>query len=535
MKRQALFVAFAMLCIACGGQDDDVPEPPRFGQLGSLSSAAGKGSFRFGAASAATQIEDDNSNTDWFVFTQPTSAGGLGKGKAFVGDASKGYTMAEQDVQLLVDLGLDSYRFSIEWARVEPKRDEIDEAALDHYSRFIDALLAAGIRPIVTLHHFSNPRWIHDPSDADCQNGPSDTNLCGFGHPQGGPEVVAELEEHAKLLAERFGDRVDEWGTVNEPINYLLAAYGVGAFPPGKSTLLSLLDQFVPVVRDYASAHARMYHAIKAADTIDADGDGEGASVGMSLSVAQWVPARANEPSEDPEDVAARDRLVYVFHYLWVDAMLTGRFDSDLDGTPDEDQPTWKGTLDFLGLQYYFRAGVTAANGLVPVLALTPCFSNFDFGACVPPLDSSYCVPAMGYEFWAPGLYEVLHAYSERYPALPLLVSESGIATEIGERRAENIVRSLEQIQRARREGVDVRGYYHWSLYDNFEWAEGFEPRFGLYQVDYSNYARKPTLGVDVLRQITSERRIPSTLAKRHGGTGPMTPEGPAKDSCTDG
>jgi len=162
---------------------------------------------------------------------------------------------------------------------------------------------------------------------------------------------------------------------------------------------------------------------------------------------------------------------------------------------------------------------------LLPLVQVTPCFGGFDLGACVPPLDPSYHVPAMNYEHWPQGLYERLRAAGERWPELPLLVSEAGIATEVGERRAENIVRALEAIERARDEGYDVRGYYHWSLFDNFEWAEGYAPRFGLYRVDYATFARTPTLGATVLAEIAGSRTV--TLAQRdqYGGTGPMTPE----------
>lgn len=522
----SLLLAAALGC-SSEAPSDTAPRDLGFGHPGSLTQASGRGSFRFGAASAATQIEDQNPATDWYTYTLPKDQGGLGRG-TFVGDAAKGYTLALEDIQLMKQLGLDSYRFSIEWARVEPERDKTDEAALQHYSDFIDALLAAGIKPMITVFHFSNPIWVDDPRDPGCAQGPTDRNLCGWGHPTGGALVVEEFAEHARLLAERFGDRVDEWGTVNEPINYLLAAYGVAQFPPGKQKLFKMLEEFVPVVRDFIDGSAKAYAAIKAADTGDADGDGVAADVGMTLAVADWVPSRANQPSTEPEDVAARDRLVYVYHYLFAQSLLDGTFDANLDGEAEEQHPEWRGSLDWLGLQYYFRTGVTGAGGLVPVLNLTPCFSGFDFGSCVPALDKTHCVPAMHYEFHAEGLSKILLDYSKRFPSLPLVVTESGIATGVGARRAENVVRSLEQLAHAREAGVDVRGYYHWSLYDNFEWAEGYTPRFGLFTVDYEGgYTRTATEGADVYGRITRARAVSGAQRARYGGSGPMTPEGP--------
>ncbi len=534
----AMLCAFAQVNPGCGdstatggaGGEGGAPAEVTFEALGSLVREDGKGSFRFGAATAATQIEDENENTDWFVFSGPMSEGGLGKGKAPVGDASGGYSRAVDDVALLVELGVDSYRFSIEWARVEPQRDVISEEALQHYDEVIDALVAAGIRPMITLHHFSNPIWVGDPRDLECAAGPTDANLCGYANAVGAPQIVDEFAEHVALLADRYGDRVDEWGTVNEPVNYLLAAYGVGTFPPGESNILTeddLLGRFMPVVRTYLEMHGGAYAAVKASDTIDADEDGNAADVGFSLSVADWVPARANQPSEDPEDIAARDRVVYVYHHLFLEAAQTGMFDSDLDGEGDTEIPGLAGSVDWLGIQYYFRTGVTGKDPILPVVNVTPCFGFIDFGSCLEPVgkDTTKCVPAMKYEFYEPAIFDILSDYAERYPDLPLLVSESGIATETGARRAEHVVRSLEQIARAREAGVDVRGYYHWSLFDNFEWAEGFEPRFGLYTVDYDSYDRTATEGATVLSEVATTRVLTSEQRETFGGTGPMTPE----------
>jgi beta-glucosidase len=517
--RAALVVAGVCSLAACGG--DSSSGPIAFGTPGPLVGDAGRGSWRFGVATAATQIEDMNDATDWWAFTAPQELGGLGHG-TFVGDATRGYTQWMDDVGLVKELGVDSYRFSIEWARIEPQRDVIDEAAIAHYRSELEALVAMGIRPLVTVHHFSNPVWTMDPRDASCADGPTSTNLCGFGS-AGGAMIVEEMRQHATLLAQRFGDLVDEWGTVNEPVIWIFSAYGVGQFPPGKVSITNLNAVVVPALRDYLAAQAAMYHAIKDTDTIDADGDGVAAAVGFSQSVADWEPSRRNAPSTDPDDLAARDRIVYLLHYAFVDAAVNGTFDSDLDGTPDEQHPEWAGTIDWLGLQYYFRAGVSGDANLLA--GVKPCFGGIDLGACLPAPDPTYCVPAMGYEAWHDGIADVIRGFAQRYPQLPLVVTEAGIASKNGTRRAENIVRILEAVTRVRDEGVDLRGYYHWSLTDNFEWAEGFGPRFGLYTVDYSTYARTATEGADVYRAIVGARQVTSEQRARYGGTGPMTAE----------
>lgn len=497
--------------------------PLSFGPPGQLSGAEGKGSFLFGVATAAAQIEEDNTASDWWLWTGPEPEG-LAKSE-FVGDAVMGYSKAIEDIGMITEMNLDTYRFNVNWPRVEPSRDIIDEEALTHYSALLDALKAASVRPMITVHHFSNPVWVDDPRITGCEGGPTDTHLCGWGHETGGEAIIEELAEHAALLAQRYGDRVDDWATLNEPVNYAVASYGAGQFPPGRQLLFEDVDAFVRVFRNLIAAHAAVYDAIAANDTVDADGDGVAARIGLTLSVADWVPARENAPSDNPEDIAAAERMIYLYHHLFPASVLEGAFDPDLDGVADEAHPEWSGKLDWLGVQYYFRAGVTAETALIPLVDLIICAGGFDFGSCIPAEDETWWVPTMGYEYYAPGLYTVLRDMGQTYPELPMAVTEGGIATESGERRADNIVRSLEQIGRALDEGVDIRGYYHWSLMDNFEWSEGYEPRFGLYRVDLDTYERTPTKGAEVLGEIAGIRGVTQAQLDTYGGEGPMHPE----------
>lgn len=511
--------------------DAGSPDPIAFGDYGPLAGAAGEGSFRFGVATAAAQIEDMNPNNDWHLWSLPESEGGLGHG-TYVDDAVRGYSNAIADVALLEQLGVDSYRFSVEWARIEPSRDVIEEGEIAHYRALLEALATAGIRPNVTVHHFSNPVWIDDPRVEPATCAVDADYLCGWGHPDGAPLIVEEIAEHAARLAQEYGDLVDDWSTINEPVNYIFAGWATpGTFPPGRSYLTDW-PRFLDVVRNFIAAHAAIYRAIQENDTVDADGDGVNALVGLPLSVANWVPARQNAPSADPLDVAAAEKMNYVYHYLFVDSVRNGSFDADFDGVAEESHPEYLAegggpSIDWLGAQYYFRAGVTARPAVLSEVGITPCFGPIDFGACVAPYDPSFVVPAMGYEFWSGGLTDVLSALSERYPDLPLLITEAGIATEVGARRAENVVRVLEAVQRARDAGADVRGYYHWSLMDNYEWAEGYEPRFGLFTVDRSSadYTRSITLGGTVYGEIIAARGLSVAQRTTYGGYGPMTPE----------
>lgn len=478
--------------------------------------------FRWGAAGAAHQIEGGNTNNNWYQFE--TLPGFEGKTVEPSGEAVQGYDRYEEDADLLVVLGADVYRLSIEWSRVEPQRDVWNEAEWQHYRDVIDALRARGIEPMITLHHFTEPIWLQDLSDLACEAGPTDANLCGWTH----PEVPAEFAEFCAEAAARFGDDVDEWTTYNEPGGYLLSGYLGGAFPPGYTNLTveTVQANVIPVAAGMLDGHAAAYAAIHEADNTDADGDGESASVGFTNSIQWIVPV----DDQNADDVAAAKRIQALYGYIFPDAMVSGLLDTDLDGIPEESHPEWANTVDLMGYQYYYRMYVKGVPGFPPIEAV-PCDPNalavlgIDpsvFGCPTPNEDD---VTMMGYEHYSPGLGLLAPALAARYPGVPLRVTEAGIATETGRRRAESIVQQLAGLSDAIADGAPVDGYIHWSLTDNFEWAYGFTPRFGLYTVDFDTYTRTANEGAEVFKTIIADNGIRQSVWDEYGLGEHLSPE----------
>lgn len=494
------------LLLACAHPDPEAADPVAL---------AFPDGFRWGAAGAAHQIEGGNTNNNWYQFeTLPAFAGFTTEPS---GDAVRGWELYETDADLVAELNADVYRLSIEWSRVEPSRDTWDEAAWAHYADVLDALAARGVEPMITLHHFTEPIWAYDLTDVDCAAGPSDTNLCGWSN----PDMVAEFVEFAAEAAARFGDRVDAWTTFNEPMTYFIVGYVGGTFPPAKSalTVSDIQTQAFPVLKGMLDGHAGAYAAIKAADGVDLDGDGLAAEVGFTNAMS-WI-----EPLDpaDPEDVAAADRIQGLYGYSFPDAVVDGLLDADLDGVPEEAHPEWAGTVDRLGYQYYYRFFVKGAPGFPPLDAI-PCDPillgalGLDPSVVGCPEPDPADVTQMGYEHYPPGLGLLGGALAARYPGLPLRVTENGIATTSGQRRAESIVRHVKAVHEAIDAGAPIDGYVHWSLTDNFEWAEGFRPLFGLYTVDRTSFARTPTTGAVVLADLAEHNGIRRSVLEAYDG-----------------
>jgi beta-glucosidase len=354
--------------------------------------------FLWGAATAAHQIEGNNVRNDWW---RAEEAGVLPHRS---GDACDSWNRWADDIRLLQEMGLNAYRFSVEWARIEPEPGHFDQAALDTYRHMLESMHAAGIEPLVTLHHFTNPAWLADRA--------------GWAN----PEVVGRFGAYADRVARNLGDLVRWWVTINEPSILGLKGYLEGSWPPRRP---GDLRGYLRLMRHTARAHITARRALRAHRT--------DALAGIAFALWPMEPLRRWNPIDQ--------LMARVGDWAWQGRVL------------DRTLPT----LDWIGVNYYSRNIVgwpwprTAVSG-----------PTTDFG----------------WEIYPTGLHDVLRRVG-RY-GKPVVITENGIADADDDQRPEYLVAHLRQAQRAISAGVDLRGYMHWSLLDNFEWSEGFSKRFGL-------------------------------------------------------
>jgi len=492
--------------------------------------------FRLGAATSAHQVEGGLTNT-WALYeTLPQFAG---RTAMPAGIAADHYNRYEEDLDLAAWMGLDVYRFSVEWSRVEPARGVFDADAIAHYRTVLEAMAARDIMASVTLHHFTDPTWFVDLegmsppfSETFCPDGPDGPALCWWPDPEA-PEIFAAF---CGVIAAEYGDLVDEWWTFTEPAGYWTNSTITGDFPPPLPVDLLTLDQAalevhaLPALRGLLAAHALCYAAIHANDVADADGDGVAARVGITTGAGMAYPA---DP-DDPADIAAAAQAFSLAAWQFSDPLMGNGLDTDLDGAPDEDHPEWAGTLDLYGLQYYASTTVVAFP-INELLQGFPCIALDDpvldgllaqAGCPGPPTeDLPLGEPPgalYGRQHDPDGLVPFLRLLDQRYPGLPVVITENGFANH-DVKRAGALVRHLDACSAAVGEGLPLEGYYHWSLLDNFEWAMGFDVRFGLIAVDFEgDLSRTPTLAAEVYRSIAFAGGITAELWDLYGGTGAL-------------
>lgn len=412
-------------------------------------------SFLWGVAVSAHQTEGGNERNDWWAWEQLP---GKIRGGARSASACLSWDRFEEDLDLAAALALNSYRLSLEWSRVEPEPGRYDDSALAHYRAVLEGCRARSLAPMVTLHHFTNPRWF-----AALGGWEERTNLPHF-------------ERFARLAGERFGDLVDHWITVNEPEVYGFYGYVSGIWPPGVTDRSRALR----VIANMLEAHALAARALRESDRADADQDGRAAWIGAAKHWVLLDPRR----SWWPLDRLAASLQHQVFNVAVVRALAGGPIDLSIPGARSirRDGDVMRGSSDFLGVNYYTRWLVTL-TGKDP--------RSPKPGAPVNDL---------GWEIHPEGLERALTECS-RF-GLPLVVTENGIADAADRWRPDFIRRSLAALRRAVGAGLDVRGYFHWTLVDNFEWADGYDGRFGLYACDFDNphASRVKRASADVLR-----------------------------------
>jgi beta-glucosidase len=420
--------------------------------------------FLFGTATAATQIEGGCDATDWAEFAhQP--------GRIHGGDtpavACDSWNRWREDVALQTALGANAYRFSVEWARIEPSAGRFDSAALDHYRTLLGALVDAGIAPMVTLHHFSLPSW------QSRRGGLLD------------PKLPRLLERFTRQVVAALGDLCTQWVTINEPSIVTANAYVLGVWPPARqSVVLALRAQ-----HNLLAAHVGMYRAIK-------ELQGDASQVGVAHHLRILEPQRQRRRV----DRLGAELLRWLFNDGFARSLCEGTHYGPFGmGLADEA----KGTHDFFGLNYYTRDLVRfdlsrPADVFLP-RTVTP-------GAEVNDL---------GWEVYPEGLGRLLREWSVR-SGKPIHVTENGIADATDHQRPSFLVRHLAEVSRALADGIDVRGYFHWSLLDNFEWAEGYAARFGLYSVDFATQARTARPSASLFSRIAAAGAIDAETWRRY-------------------
>ena len=400
--------------------------------------------FMWGTATSAHQVEGGNRHNDWWRFEhQP---GAIADG-TLSGDACRHYQRFDEDFALAAADGHNAHRLSLEWSRIEPERDRVDRAAVAHYHAVFESLRRHRLTPIVTLHHFTNPLWIAD---------------------QGGWENRDTLERYAgfvRLCAREYGGEVDWWCTVNEPEVYAFRSYSEGRWPPARRDDSAALA----VMAHLLEAHGRAYRILHAEDRRDADGDGRAAVVGFAKA---WVTLEPLRPWSPLDRLRAHFEDA-VFNRAVARAPVTGHIHLAIPGarTVRRHVPELENSLDYFGINHYTRWKVDA-------LAPDPHVARR--GA--PVTDLGWEIHPAGFE------HALMHAAARD---LPVLVTENGFADHADAFRPRALVEYLLRMGRAIDRGARVIGYLHWSLMDNFEWAEGYDMKFGLYEVDFNTQQRR--------------------------------------------
>jgi beta-glucosidase len=394
-----------------------------------------KKGFLWGVATSAFQLEG-SPYADWATWDAVLSE---------KPDVTNHYTLYKDDLRLLKELGVNAYRFSLEWSRIQPREDVWDQGTLDHYQEIIDILAGSGIEPMVTLHHFTHPLWFirRYPWHEDAS-------------------VEKFIEYARKIVSGLRGVRY--WITFNEPYVFILGGYLEGCMPPG----VKEPSKAVQALRNILLCHGKAFDVI------------HGEVPGAMVSVAHNMAALSPWSAWNPLDRVLAKVAKHFYNHSLIDAFRAGILTLQFPFRKPLSVPVpIKGKLDFFGVNYYTRVHLRF-NPLKP-MGVELRHRDID----------GHGLTDLGWEVHPRGLEKVLRYASTL--GVPLIITENGIATNDGQRKIKFMKGHVEQVEKCLKDGIDIRGYFYWSLIDNYEWLRGLDARFGLYRVDFETMERKPT------------------------------------------
>ncbi len=392
--------------------------------------------FLLGVGTSSYQTEGNNKYSDWWEFEK--IPGKIETGEQ-CGIATDHWNRYEQDFQLVKAMNCKIYRMSIEWSRIFPKEGVIDIESVNHYHKMFDWLIKNRIKIMLTTHHFTLPIWLANKGGLKNENN------------------ILFYEDYVRFLAKEYKNKIDYWCTINEPIILAFVSYYRGIFPPCEKNLKSTQK----VINNLLRMHASAYEILK-----------------LEYNIKQVGIVKAMHDieilSENSEDQKMAEFMDYFTNKSFLNALKTGR----LPHESKEYIPILKESFDFLGINYYHRLLFSS--------------KHFPDGSSpkLPNSDSKYLFTDHEWQPYPAGLFKVLKRIS-KITDKPIFITENGIATENDVWRQYFIISHLVEISRAIQRKINVRGYVHWTLTDNFEWAKGFNPRFGLVHIDYKTLDRK--------------------------------------------
>ena len=417
--------------------------------------------FMWGTATAAHQVEGNNTNNNWYRFEHQKDSNGKPRihNNDKSGLAADHWNRYKEDIDLMNELGVKYYRFSIEWSKIEPKNGIFNEKALEHYRELCTTLIDSGLTPVVTLHHFTHPIWFED--------------LGGFEK----EENIKHYLEFSEFVFNKLSDLVPFWCTINEPAVYVSQGYFNGVFPPGKKDPV-LAGQ---VMKNLLNAHVAVFRHLKTLP------NGMNVQIGLVKNITQFDPLRRWHILDWYFSGILND----IFTNNTINLLTTGDFNFYLPGMANISYKNTDaiGAIDFIGLNYYSRWHVKGhLNTATPFTFETR------------PEDIQTDMP---YSIYPEGFYRAIQTISKLNK--PIIITENGIADNKDDRRELFIERYLYALYKAIMDGYDIRGYFYWTLMDNFEWAEGYAMKFGLYEVDFTTQKRELRKGSLAFSKIVKQ------------------------------